>query len=528
MKRNVTFECQTAQPLCLNVSSNTINKLKSNKMKRYFILFAITMLMPFFIQAQDLVDALRYSQIQTQGTARSGSMGNAFGALGGDFTSVSINPAGIGLYRSGEFTLTPNLNYSKVESSYLGTNAEDTDYKFSLNNISYVTSVPTKLTSEAGIVSINFGIGYNRLKDFNSNAIMAGSNINGSYMDYFADNANAGIWNDYYEELAWNTDLLLYDENNNEYWHDMQDAGYGQSQRKIVSQSGSIDEYSFAMGINFNHKLYLGSSVGITNIYYKESTQFNEVDALDNIPYFNEMTFNSNLTTSGNGYNFKFGAIYKPIHEIRLGVSIHTPTFYKLYDTFETSMQSSVTYDDGTETYDEYSPYNTYNYRLETPLRTTFSGAFIIAKKGLISIDYELVDYGTSKLRRGGDGHNFAGENQDINDAYKLAGNIRIGGEYNVSKEVSLRGGYELQQSAYNTTAFGASQPNSDTDLMVYSAGLGYRSGLFFSDFAYRYTTLENYDLPYPTPGSNSYPTPQMAAFNTTRNSFIFTIGYKF
>ena len=486
------------------------------------------MFMPFFIQAQGLVDALRYSQVQTQGTARSGSMGNAFGALGGDFTSVGINPAGIGLYRSGEFTITPKLSYSQIESSYWGTNAEDTDYKFALNNISYVTSMTTRTTSEAGIVNINFGLGYNRLKDFNSNAIMVGNNIDGSYMDYFADNANAGIWGDYYEELAWNTDMLLYDEGNNEYFHDMQDAGYGQNQRKIVSQSGAIDEYSFALGVNFNHKLYLGTSVGFTNINFSESTQLFEIDELNNIPYFNEMTFNTNLQTSGNGYNFKFGLIYKPIHEIRLGVSIHTPTFYKLYDTFETSMQSSITYNDGTTSYDESSPFNSYHYQLETPLRSTFSAAAIIAKKGLISIDYELVDYGTSKLRNGGDGYSFSIENQDIAEAYKLAGNLRIGGEYNISKEVSLRGGYELQQSAYNSYAFNATQANSNADLTVYSAGLGYRSGLFFTDFAYRYSTLENHDLPYATPVSDVYPAPQMATLNTTRNSFMLTIGYKF
>ncbi|MCF6333075.1 MAG: outer membrane protein transport protein [Draconibacterium sp.] len=504
-------------------------------MKRYFVLFALILSVPFFIQAQDFVDALRYSQIQTQGTARSGGMGNAFGALGGDFTSVSINPAGIGLYRSGEFAVTPNMNYTKVNSTYYRTDSEDTNYKLSLNNISYVSAIPTKATSEAGIISVNIGLGYNRIKDFNSNAIMTGNNVKGSYLDYFADNANAApqIWNDYYEELAWKTDLLLHDDNNDEYWHDIQGrdiqhAGYGQNQRKTKSQSGSIDEYSFAIGVNFNHKLYLGTSVGITSIYYKESTQIFEEDAQNNIPYFNDMSFNSDLNTTGNGYNFKFGAIYKPINEIRLGVSIHTPTFYKLHDSFETSMHSSITYDDGTTNYDEYSPYSNYNYRLETPLRATFSGAVIIAKKGLISMDYELVNYGNAKFRNDGNGNDFVVKNQDIADVYKSAGNIRIGGEYNVAKGISLRAGYELQQSAFNTNAFGALQANSDANLKVYSAGLGYRSGLFFADVAYRYSVLDNFELPYPTPISNSYPAPQMAAINTVKNNVLFTIGYKF
>src|SRR5665811_1473472 len=99
-----------------------------------------------------------------------------------------------------------------------------------------------------------------------------------SYMDYFADNANAGVWSDYYEELAWKTDMLLHDDNNNEYWHDIQDANYGQSQRKTSAKSGAIDEYSFAAGLNFNHKFYLGVSVGLTDIYYRESTTISEVD----------------------------------------------------------------------------------------------------------------------------------------------------------------------------------------------------------------------------------------------------------
>ena len=105
-------------------------------MKRYFVLFSLMLLMPFFMNGQDLMDALRFSQIQVQGTARAGAMGNAFGALGGDFTSASINPAGLGLYRSGEFTITPRSSHTNTESSYWGTNMEASDYKFSLNNIS--------------------------------------------------------------------------------------------------------------------------------------------------------------------------------------------------------------------------------------------------------------------------------------------------------------------------------------------------------------------------------------------------------
>ena len=397
-----------------------------------------------------------------------------------------------------------------------------------MNNVSYVSAIPTAKGNEAGIVSINLGIGYNRLKDFNSNAYILGDDIEGSYMDYFADNANNGIWSDYYEELAWKTDMLLYDENNGEYWHDIQDAGYGQSQRKSYSRSGSIDEYSFAISLNFNHKVYVGASFAMLNMYYRESITTFEKDNNDNIPYFNEMSFNSYLRTSGYGQNFKFGIIYKPVNEVRLGVSLHTPSYYRLHDQFNTSMSSSITYDDGTERYDETSPYSNYDYRLQTPMKTTFSGAFIIAKKGLLSVDYELLSYNKAKLSRGGDGYDFFDENQDISEAYKTVGNIRVGGEYRIDKSWSARAGYQYQPSAFNAMSFGASQQNSNSKLMIYSAGLGYRTGGLFFDLAYNYSALKSFDLAYPVPQDDIYPMPQMAEFNSVKHDVLFTVGFKF
>jgi len=497
-------------------------------MKRYFFLIAIALTIPVLTDAQNLADALRYSEIRVSGTARAGAMGNAFGALGGDATSASINPAGIGLYRSSEFAITPISMSTKVETNYYGTNVNDHDFKFSLNNVSYVGTIPVMGRNEAGIVSVNLGAGYNRVKDFNSYSYIQGNNVNGSYMDYFADNANRGNWSDFYEELAWKTDMLLYDENNKEYWSDIQDAGYGQSQRKTYSKRGSIDEYSLFASINFNHKLYMGMSWGINDLYYNESTSLFENDAKNNIPYFNEYQFNSNLSTYGIGHNFKFGVIYKPINEVRLGVAIHTPTYYHLHDDFQTSMTSSITYNDGSEKYNETSPFSQYDYRLETPFRTTFSGAFVIGKKGLISADYELLNYANAKLRDGGDGYDFHDENYDINQAYKSSGNFRLGGELMATSNIAIRGGFEYHGSAYNAVAFDATQKNADANMLVYSTGLGYRSGGFFADLTYRYSTITEYDAPYPTPVKEIYPIPEMASFHTIKNDVLFTLGFRF
>ncbi len=497
-------------------------------MKRFITLLTLAFALPFFVQSQDLDDALRFSNFQVQGTARSGGMGNAFGALGGDFTSVSINPAGLGLYRTSELVFTPTFGQTQVDATYRNNLMTDSKYNFTFNNLSYVTAMPTRNQSETGLVSVNVGIGFNRLRDFNSTMLAGANNLDRSFLDYFADNATVGNWSDFYEKLAWDADLLLYDEDQDVYWHDLEEAGYGQNQRKSISRQGYMNEYSLAAGFNFNHKLYIGASVGIIDAYYKESTELREWDTNNSIPYFNEMQFDTYLRTGGTGYNGKLGVIFKPVNELRLGASIHTPTFFNLRDVFETTMYSSLTYDDGTDTYKKVSPYSEYDYDLETPLRATLSAAYVIANKGLISIDYEYANFGSASLRRGGDGYNFVDENSEIAEVYRSVGNLRIGGELLATSNISLRAGFENYPSPYNSQALGTSQPNADAKLNVFSGGLGYRTGGFFFDIAYRYTTDTKYDLLYPAPPTNFYQMPEMAEFKTTRNNVMFSLGFKF
>ncbi len=496
-------------------------------MKRFIILMSALFFVPFFVQAQDLADALRYSQFQVQGTARAGGMGNAFGALGGDFTSVSINPAGIGLYRSSEFVFTPVFGQTQVETSFRGNLMTDNKYHFAFSNLSYVAAMTPRNQSETGLVSVNFGIGYNRLMDFNTTMLGGANNMNGSLLDHFAGNATLNNWSEFYEDLAWDADLLIVDDNGI-YYHDIEEAGYGQSLRKSISKQGAMNEYSLAAGLNFNHKLYLGLSVGIVDVYYRESSEHFERDANNNIDYFNSMTFNSTLNTTGTGYNGKIGLIFKPINAIRLGASVHTPTFYNLNDDFRTSMKSWISYEDGDENYKITSPYSEYGYNIESPLRANLSGAFVIGKAGLISVDYEYVDYSSAKLRSGGDGYQFVDENDEIAEIFKPAGNIRIGGELLATSNFSLRAGYEYYPSPYNSEAFGATQPNADADRVTFSGGLGFKSGGFFLDLAYRYSYLKDFDMLYPAPVTNTYVQQEMAAFNHVKNNVMFTLGFKF
>ncbi|WP_297087729.1 outer membrane protein transport protein [uncultured Draconibacterium sp.] len=510
-------------------------------MKKNISIVLLVLFMPFFMQAQDLLDALRYSNIQVSGTARAGAMGNAFGALGGDFTSISINPAGLGVYRSSELTVTPKFTYGNIEGNYMNTMMEDTKYNFALNNLSYVTTIPTASRSEVGLISINLGIGYNRLKDFNSNSLLGASGVTSSILDSWIENSNGenpyvdpGTY-PFYDDLAiaeFGGVDLIYQEENSETWRsDIQINPYDDNiqnhpvaQRKSISREGSIDEYSFAVGLNFNHKVYMGATLGVTDIYYRESSTYEEWDDQNIIPNFESLQFDEYLRTTGTGYNFKFGIIYKPINEIRLGASIHTPTFYDLHDFYHTEMYATINYTDGTQDQEALSPLSNFDYRLNTPFRATLSGAFVIAKKGLISIDYEYVDYTSAKLRDG----NFIDANQEIKDVFKSVGNIRVGGELRATNNLSLRAGYEYYPSAYNSNALGNDQFKADDKLSVYSTGLGYRFGSFTFDLAYRITDMLQYELPYAAPASGIYPVPEPAEYSGLTHDVMFTLGFKF
>ena len=249
-----------------------------------------------------------------------------------------------------------------------------------------------------------------------------------------------------------------------------------------------------------------------------------EWDANNNIPYFNNFTFGTYLKTTGSGYNFKIGAIFKPIESLRLGIAVHSPTFYKLNDLYNSSMKSSITYlsDGATENYSaQPDKAGVYDYEIQTPLKTILSGAYVIGKSGLISIDYEIVNYSKAKLKNGSDGYNYIDENTTIQNAYKTVGNLHIGGEYRLNPYFSLRAGYESYPSMYKTSYLNSSSLNSSSSYSTVSGGFGFRQGSFFLDAAIKHVMSDEYLKLYP--GATD-----MVKYASTQNNVILTLGYKF
>ena len=111
--------------------------------------------LPLMINAQDAFDVLQMSQTELRGTSRFQSMAGAFGALGGDLSTLTQNPAGIGVYRSSDLGITMSVDCNSVKAGVDKMN----ETRFNINNVGYVGAI--RLNSET-VPNLNFGFTYNR------------------------------------------------------------------------------------------------------------------------------------------------------------------------------------------------------------------------------------------------------------------------------------------------------------------------------------------------------------------------------
>src|SRR5690554_4471460 len=136
-------------------------------------------------------DAVRIGTPQLNGTARFNAMGGAFGALGGDVSSLQINPAGSALFNYNNFSITGNLQIQKNKSNYLGRLTEANESDFDLPSFGAVFVVDSKNENQS-LKKISIGLGYQTNARFNDRRFSSGIS-NQSVTNYFLDHANFGF-----------------------------------------------------------------------------------------------------------------------------------------------------------------------------------------------------------------------------------------------------------------------------------------------------------------------------------------------
>jgi hypothetical protein len=460
--------------------------------------------------AQNQLDALRYSRLNPSGTARFVAMGGAFGALGSDFSALSVNPGGIGLYRSSEFSITPSFSTTTTESKLNGNFREDSRYNFNLGNVGIImTNNPGLKNPNSPWKNMQFAFGLNRLANFNNRVQMNSNNNVSSYLSSYPGMANGqspnalGRFDTY---LAYSTDLLFVTDSAT--WAYGVDLPYGGvNQRKTIESKGSMNEMIFTFGGNYNDRLYIGATLGVPFIRYEEVATYAESKLEGEGTVFKNLKRVDNLETTGTGINFKFGMIVRATNWLRLGGAVHTPTFFSsMSDTYSSSLTSG--FENGytaTESADGY-----FEYELNTPFRAIGSLGFVIGKSGIISADYEFVDYQTARLRSRE--YDFYNENESIRDQFQKTNNLRLGTEWRYGG-LSFRGGYAFQDNPYKSGVNSA--------LTSYSFGLGVREENFYVDLAWVHSYYDDEYYMYSGLVNPAYTT-------TTNNSFLLTLGFRY
>jgi len=505
-------------------------------MKKYILLSGL-MVASSLAFAQEEFDALKYSLTDINGSARYVAMSGAFGALGGDMSTLGMNPAGIAVYRSSEMSITPSLSTTSANSAFNHNKSSDSKVNFMINNFGYVGSFRTY--DESAVSNFNFGISYNKLKDYNRNAYIASNNHPATLLDRVCTDKNNGSSNLFnYAYETW-----LVDKNaTTGLYESIITNGETVKNEMSLMEKGDVDEWNFSLGANYGHVLYIGASLGIQAIDYELASLYNETFKLGG-----DMELRNVLTTKGAGVNLKIGAIVRPVPELRLGFAYHTATYYNMTDMFFASMSSSGLIDKTTQLPFNPNPYydegeGSFDYQLKTPSRLLYSVAYQFGDKGFLSLDWDVVDYREIVLKDI-DGVPFGDTNENMQNDFRAASNIRVGGEYRLTDNVSLRAGAAWYQSPvksivednnlYVTTAGTIPQYGVEKDTYYVSCGLGYRTGAFFLDAALQ-RQMHNehfynfYDGTTPADYENYVPYSKYSMLKTNKTNLIVSMGFKF
>lgn len=491
-------------------------------MKKSIFIF-IGIVMAGFSFGQNEQDALRYSFLNYQGTARFAGLGGAMGALGADMSSINLNPAGIGRYSRNDFSLTGNVTYSGAESIYNNSFNTGNKANFNFSNIGAVFVKPIDFNKASMWRFFQFGVSSSRTNDFHGRSFTEGQgdySMIHSYTDFLnRNNVPLSQISDFYEGQAFDAGLLFYDSINNNYfpWHDT--AAGNITQTNNVTTRGAQYQTDITFGGNYDGKLYVGGSIGFPRIRYESQRVFTEVfNSPDSILDTQNYTFEENLRTEGSGFNMKIGAIYTPNQYLRLGLAVHTPTWYSMEDAFSTEFVSNFIDDNFNARAN--SPPGVFEYRLRTPGRMIASAAFLYKKRGFLSLEYELVDYSNATLNNAvgnlspGD---FSAQNAVSQDIYQSAGIIKVGAEFRATNHWTVRGGYNYFGSPIKEEV--SLVDNSRTNI---SAGVGYKTREFSLDFTFVRSQWQEESYLFDPSFANPVITDRYI------NNFMLTAGFRF
>lgn len=531
--------------------------------------------------AQTIYDAAKLAERDLNGTARFVGMGGAMGALGGDISTMGTNPAGIGIYRSNDIMTSFSYSAYGTESKYLGQTFNNDKNQWSFDNIGFVFA--SKIGNQTALRFVNFGFNYKRSKSLYKNMTMGGllgavDDIFVSQVNQMGQQATDDVW---YNKENYNFNGAEAYGNNRLGWlgimgyqgyltNAMRKDGYDRYDPIVPdevdayfnsNERGGISQFDFNVAFNVNDRVYFGLTLGAYDVNYKKTTLYDE--DYGNGEGYELSSFNR---IKGSGVDVKFGAIIRPFESspFRIGLAIHTPTFYNLTYENGASMTSDVflkDVQDGDSKFkvrddnpgpDAVTTRESFDanggrrieqdFRLSTPWRFNASLGYTVGTSLALGAEYEYEDYSSMKFKYP-EGDEMIDQNSTIKDYMKGVHTFRIGAEYKVIPEFAFRLGYNYSSTAFKVDDaykwIPANSTLTDTDFANsqshnnFTLGIGYRGKAFYADLAYQYSVYKEDFFPFyndleTSPGHWEIVTPQATKVTNTRSQVLLTLGMRF
>ena len=463
-------------------------------MKR--LIFAFIAMITMTMEAQNITDAVRYSTSELNGTARYTAMSGAFGALGGDLSSLSINPAGSAVFLRSSVSFSLGVANTENEVNYFNGFTTNSNQNSDLGQAGGVFVFHSN-DEDSDWKKFSVGFNYATTSDFDNNFEARATNAPTSIDRYFLGYAD-GVPLDLLMPVENETVAELYsylgenegfgaqqallgyqgfilnadnpdDLENRTYTSAVGDGSYDQIYN--YAATGMNGKFSFNFATQFQDNLYLGLNLNSHFLNYDRIVTHDELN--DNGGAITSIYFDDRLSTMGSGFSFQLGGIAKIGDRFRVGAAYESPTWYSISEETTQYLETNeaVVNPDILNIYPEYT--------LQTPGKYTGSLAVLFGGQGLISFDYSYKDYSATRFKPSGDPE-FTFQNDLMQQELKAASTYRVGGEYRLSAW-SLRGGYRFEESPYqNEITIG--------DLTGYSFGVGYdfgnaRLGLAYDTF---------------------------------------------
>lgn len=462
-------------------------------MKNYFINAIVLCSVLSF--GQNSADAIRYSQSDLSGTARFTSMSGAFGALGGDLSAISQNPAGSTFFNNNQAGLSLRSFNTNNKSNYFGNQNSQIESTIDINQAGGVFIFESDQKSNWS--KIAFALNYETTSNFD-NSVFASGIGRSSASSYFLSYAN-GIPLTYLQNYSF--DQLTFAEQqaflgyqayiinpldetnpNNVGYYSGVPGGVNYNQTNELITTGFNSKFTINGAAKYKELFSFGLNLNVHFVDYNQSTIFFESNNYNNTS--NDFTVrrfrvNNDLYTYGTGFSAQLGTIITPIKQLRIGLSYQSPTWFRLNDELRQSaaaVSGNVTGELPADIADPQITLIYEPYRVRTAGNFTGSLAFLFGKRGLISFDYIYQNNDGIKL---GPNNDFAAENSNMKSLFRNASQFRLGGEIKVQK-FSFRGGYRFEQSPYE-------DGRTIGDLTGITGGIGYTFGRIKLDASYAY-----------------------------------------